>query len=632
MSTITLPFEANKRGLASESMLEAALAYARRGWPVIPLHNPTRRGCSCSNAACESPGKHPRTRTGLKEGTTDPEQIRLWWRKWPEANIGVLTGPQSGICVLDVDGDEGLQALTALTMEGGLPQTLRARTGRVNGDGQCHGFHLYFRLPEGVSLRSSAGQLGKGLDLRAAGGYVVAPPSLHASGLRYEWCSPEVEIAGAPEFLRRTRSISAVAKDAGVQIPRGQRNSSLTRLAGGMRRQGASRTTIESALLKENSERCDPPLPEEEVLQIAESACRYPPGQQARREPAPIRWPDLVRLSDVTAKTVDWLWEPYVPLEMITLMSGDPGATKTFLALAMAAALTSGQPLPGGSPTIPSNVLYLTLENSPAHVLRPRFDALGGNPARLVVMRGTLYQDGENEKNGGFSLGDIDQLESAVDKTEARLVVIDPLQSFLGATVDLHRSNETRPILDGIIRVAESRKCAVLIVRHLSKAQAGRALYRGLGSIDISGAARSELFVAADPDDPERRVMAHAKSNLGRLGASIAYTIRENGTLIWRGTTNLTANDLVIVGSEGGGQSAVEEATDFLREALADGPRASKEIWQQAEERGISYATLRRGQARLGIIKRPAGFGKPWLLEFRRVQQQDSPELLNADP
>jgi ATP/maltotriose-dependent transcriptional regulator MalT len=76
----------------------------------------------------------------------------------------------------------------------------------------------------------------------------------------------------------------------------------------------------------------------------------------------------------------------------------------------------------------------------------------------------------------------------------------------------------------------------------------------------------------------------------------------------------------------------VEEATDFLREALADGPRASKEIWQQAEERGISYATLRRGQARLGIIKRPAGFGKPWLLEFRRVQQQDSPELLNADP
>src|SRR5207253_7083932 len=139
---------------------------------------------------------------------------------------------------------------------------------------------------------------------------------------------------------------------------------------------------------------------------------------------------------------------PYLPLEMITVLSGDPGAGKTFISLAIAAALTRGEDVLGGDSSVPANVLYLTLENSPAHVLRPRFDAQGGDASRLFVLRGTIYKDGETEKQAGLSLADVDQLESAISETHARLVVIDPLQSFLGATVDLHRSNETRPILD----------------------------------------------------------------------------------------------------------------------------------------------------------------------------------------
>jgi len=243
-------------------------------------------------------------------------------------------------------------------------------------------------------------------------------------------------------------------------------------------------------------------------------------------------------------------------------------------------------------------------------------------------MRGTLYNDGEREKQCGLSLADIDQLESAISETRARLVVIDPLQSFLGATVDLHRSNETRPVLDGIIKLGERRSCAVLIVRHLSKGQGGRPLYRGLGSIDITGAARSELFVAGDPYDASRGIMAHAKSNLGKLGRSLSYTISEEGRLVWGGTSDLVAGDLLGECTPEQ-QSAVEEAAEFLEEVLSGGAQSSKDVKEQAGARGISFATLRRAQDRLGVIKRPSGFQRSWLLELPSLAQ-NPPDLLES--
>lgn len=324
-----------------------------------------------------------------------------------------------------------------------------------------------------------------------------------------------------------------------------------------------------------NIQRCSPPLPEEEVRRIAASISLYSPNDRSRK-PTPRRRPDLVKLSDVQAKTVPWLWEPYLPLEMLTILSGDPGSGKTFICLAIAAALTRGEVLPSGARCAAENVLYLTLENSPSYVLRPRFDAQGGDADRFIVMRGTLYDDGGAEKQGGLSLADVDQLDTAISKTRARLIVIDPLQSFLGAGVDLHRSNETRPVLDGLIKLAERHACAVLIVRHLSKAQGVRSLYRGLGSIDITGAARSELFVAADPNDPNRRVMAHAKSNLAMLGSSLTYTIGEDGKLGWGDPSNLTADDLFVERTPEQ-QNAVEEAAEFLEEVLSVGAQLSKD-------------------------------------------------------
>ena len=272
--------------------LKAALAYAARGWLVVPLHNPKQGVCSCRKKNCSSPGKHPRTEHGLKDGSKDPKQIALWWEKWPDANLGILTGQESGLLVLDVDGEEGKAALKALTAaHGTLPKTPCVKTGRKGADGKRKGCHYYFRAPEGVLIRNSVGNtnpLGKGLDIRADGGYVVAPPSLHPSGLHYEWLAPEQPLAEIPPWMlaQLTGAKPAPAPNAahaqGEVIAEGGRNAALASLAGSMRRRGMTTEAIEAALVKENDARCKPPLPAGEVREIARSVARYPPAAPVR--------------------------------------------------------------------------------------------------------------------------------------------------------------------------------------------------------------------------------------------------------------------------------------------------------------------------------------------------------------
>lgn len=269
------------------------LAYAARGWPAIPLHTPadqvdTTTGeivprCDCRKSGCPSPAKHPRTRNGLKDASTDPSEIEHWWRLWPQANVGVLTGPESGLLVLDVDPDKGGdQALADLEHEySPLSATVEALTG---GGGR----HIYFAHPGGP-IRNSAGKLGPGLDIRADGGYAVAPPSRHMSGMSYRWRGdhgPEdLPLAEMPSWLLALLTTMPERSNGRTQqggdgcIPEGQRNATLASLAGSMRHPGMSQAAIEAALLIENTERCDPPLDEDEVRLIAASIAKYQPGE-----------------------------------------------------------------------------------------------------------------------------------------------------------------------------------------------------------------------------------------------------------------------------------------------------------------------------------------------------------------
>ena len=257
-------------------LLAAALSYAARGWAVFPLHTPTTTGtCDCRRA-CGSVGKHPRTRNGLKDASTDPAKIRGWWETWPAANVAIATG--RGLVVLDVDGaHDGEESLADLVRAlGPLPPTVECLTGS--------GRHLYFTT--GVEIRPSAGVLGRGLDVRGDGGYVVAPPSLHRTGRRYAWEASgdpeEVSLAPLPPrwVERLTRKLRVVREPgaAGEAFPEGQRNDALFRMGRSLRARGLSEAAIAAALQVENETRCVPPLDPREVEAIARSAAAVPPG------------------------------------------------------------------------------------------------------------------------------------------------------------------------------------------------------------------------------------------------------------------------------------------------------------------------------------------------------------------
>jgi hypothetical protein len=272
------------------SVLQYALKYAHRGWPVLAVHSIKDGSCTCRRSDCSSPGKHPRFHSqlqpsGVKSANWDTGTIRQIFQKYPNGNIGIATGQQSFVA-LDVDLPDGPDSLQKLEQQfGKLPDTLKNRTGGG-------GFQLLFKHP-GVPIKNSVKHLGPGLDIRSDGGYVVVPPSIHASGKRYRWDRPvfaTCALAEMPAWLigllqkhNGTQSTPVTAPvhqttDADTDksdIPEGQRNDTLTRIAGGLHAKGFEREQIKEELRHINATRCKPPLNEAEVDRIAESVCSY---------------------------------------------------------------------------------------------------------------------------------------------------------------------------------------------------------------------------------------------------------------------------------------------------------------------------------------------------------------------
>jgi hypothetical protein len=287
----------------SADMLTAAVGYAARRWLVFPLHHPTPTGCSCSKGAdCGQAGKHPRTQHGLNDATTDPRQVREWWSKWPQANIGIRTGIESGLLVIDVDnkgckrGSESLAVLVA--SHGGLPPTLTATTGS--------GEHLLFKHP-GIAITNSAGMLAEGVDIRADGGYIVAAPSLHKNGKRYAWVNTAVPVADGPAWLLQQLKLGTKGRaempdteqdqhTTEPTITEGTRNDTLYKTGCALRGQmGKDRGEIVTLLLAYNTANCEPPLEAKEVLRIVDSVCTHPaelgsPKSGRRQQDNPLYW------------------------------------------------------------------------------------------------------------------------------------------------------------------------------------------------------------------------------------------------------------------------------------------------------------------------------------------------------
>ena len=266
------------------TLAEAAVSYATGGRAVLPVHWLRNGRCSCGSHECPAAGKHPRTPRGYLDATVLEAVIRKTWQVWPEANIGLRTGPAGGFAALDVDprngGDETLAELEASHEP--LPPTVTVATG---GGGR----HFYFQDPGGEPCRSAI--LGRGLELKRDGGYVIAPPSIHRSGQPYRFVSaPGTPIAALPSWLlKHARRPPAARNGSGATHPPehpitdGERNTFLTSQAGAMRRRGISLEAIQAALPAENQARCEPPLPEDEVQGIARGMARYTPGAAERK-------------------------------------------------------------------------------------------------------------------------------------------------------------------------------------------------------------------------------------------------------------------------------------------------------------------------------------------------------------
>lgn len=567
-------------------------AAAARGWRLLPVL---------------ARAKTPLVKEWQRLATSDLGQLETWAVQFPGCNWGMATGLGSGVFVLDVDGEPGVAALLAYQEKGHwLPNTLSVTTGK--------GSHVYFRWPEGQTIRNSAGKLAKGLDIRGDGGYVVIPPSVHPSGEPYLYGDPNEPVTDAPgwllEMIRQPTQPFPVVSATVSTIGPGQRTPLLFKLAGKLRAEGVPPEGIFAALQGLNAT-FDPPHEEKKLRQIAKGVERYPAGQMSG-----ILAPDLVCLADVEALPVPWLWKGYLAFGMLAMLSGDPDAGKTFIALAIAADLSNGRLPVSGGLCAPITTLYLSRENAAEYVIKPRFNALGGNAKRFHLLKGSVQGAGDTAIRSGITLKDIALLESALERTSAKLIVIDPIQSYLGADVDAHRSNETRPVMDGLIGLAERHHACVMVVRHLSKASGGRAIHRGLGSIDLTGAVRMEMIAGNAAGDPNSRALVQIKNNVGPRADSLGYEIlgeEMEARLEWRGKSQLTADDLLAPDAEAEGRSAVAEAADFLREQLSTGQKLVKEL-----EKEFPIHTLQRAARKVGIKRSRDGERGSWLWSLKQ--------------
>lgn len=312
--------------------------------------------------------------------------------------------------------------------------------------------------------------------------------------------------------------------------------------------------------------------------------------------------PRLIRMSDVQPERVSWLWDPFLPIGKLTFLEGDPGLGKTWLALAIAATVTLGKNLPGHLTTAgPRPVLYYTAEDGLGDTLRPRLDAVGADVTLVHALQGKVKPDDEGgELSAGFTLADVPVLRDAIEQTRPTLVVLDPLSAVIGADVDANKANEVRPRLAALAELAQEYMFAAVIIRHLRKASADRAVHKGQGSIDFAAAARSIILVGEDPQDETKRVMAHVKSSLARLGPSLAFEIRE-GAFYWLGASETTADQLLAPRLSREERTLTEEAAEWLTELLKDGPVSVNEVKLARRSTDFSEATLRVAKERLGI-------------------------------
>ena len=308
------------------------------------------------------------------------------------------------------------------------------------------------------------------------------------------------------------------------------------------------------------------------------------------KEPSKPETVKIIRMSDVELTPVDWLWKPYLPFGKLSVLQGNPGEGKTYFAMHLAAACTNGKLLPNMERMEPFNVIYQTAEDGLGDTVKPRLIEAGADLDRVLVIDDSEVQ---------LTLSD-ERIEKAIVENNARLVIIDPIQAYLGADVDMNRANEVRPIFMRLGQVAQRTGCAILLIGHLNKAAGMQSLQRGLGSIDIAAAVRSVLFIGKLKHDPTMRILTHEKSSLAPPGVSLAFSLGDEGGFRWVGEYDITADEM-LSGIEPQRETKTQQAKDLICTLLAGGKQVlSEDIDKAALERGIPGRTVRDAKRELG--------------------------------
>lgn len=530
----------------TNSLLNAALDYAALGWSVHPLW-PSM--------------KEPFTKQGFKDATADPDAIRLWWERNPDLNIGLATDDQR-FFVLDIDGPEGKAGLAGLESRfGKLPETLVAETG--------HGFHYIFRYSGTQKLGNTAGRagkrLGKNIDTRGTGGYIVAPPSIHPDGGTYRWLNWGTPLAELPEWVvtklkevevawkvqpqystnkqpqvRRTWETCCLNL---AQASSGSRNHTLNESAftmgGWIASNSISREEVESGLriiglqvgLTESeiektlasgieSGMQQPIYPKEKEALPHESKSQH----QARVTTGKV---EIRRGSSFGRNKVQFFWHNRIPLGKLTIIAGQGGIGKSFLTLSLAAHVTAGTVLMDtNGQTLNGEALFCSYEDDVEDTIGPRADELGVDLDKCHFITGVNTEHGQRD----FGPQDVEVITDYLKQCpDIKLIVIDPLASFMGGAGDMNAEAQTRGVLQTLVKTAQRTGTAIVVVAHLRKSLSEEdPIHRISGSVGITNISRSVLMVERDSEDKTRRWVRQLKHNYSKPAPDISYSFVDN--------------------------------------------------------------------------------------------------------
>jgi len=372
-----------------------------------------------------------------------------------------------------------------------------------------------------------------------------------------------------------------------------------------------------------------------EAMAMEAEAVKLRPATATKPARGVTSTPKLIRMSDVVPVDVRWLWPGRIPLGRLTLLVGRPGDGKSFLTAYLAANVSRGRPWVDSSPCPAGSVVLVSAEDDPADTIAPRLIAHGADRDRVHVLAGvTSRKDNGSETDSVFTLADIEPLRQTLQQVDdCRLIVIDPIGSYLGGRADAHRDNEVRGVLAPICHLAAEYDAAVLAVAHTRKSAAAYADDMAMGSRAFTGLARSVLHLMADPDDEHGRLLLPGKNNLNERAAGLAFDIGP-GEIDGRACIRWHDNEVTITADEAvnrepagrGRQTERDEAASWLRLALSNGPREAKDLLEQAKEgEGISRRTLERAKKVAGVIAYQPKIPGPWWWQL-------SPPEMNGPP